>query len=102
MMGNEQAFPMHERDDALKGMTLRQYYAGMAMQGLLANPSGPIQQRPDTGWGYTNCKMSDTAQLCKEIASMATQSLDSEYKADILLQVEKRARAEIERVEGKA
>ena len=36
----EQAFPMHERDDALKGMTLRQRYAGMAMQGLLLSDAG--------------------------------------------------------------
>jgi len=31
-----QAFPMQERDDALKGMTLLDYFAAKAMQGLLA------------------------------------------------------------------
>jgi hypothetical protein len=27
-----QAFPMHERDDALRGMSLRDWFAGQAMQ----------------------------------------------------------------------
>jgi len=28
------AFPLHERDDALKGMSLRDWFAGQALAGL--------------------------------------------------------------------
>lgn len=38
MKDGGQAFPLPDRDDALKGMTLRQWYAGMALQGMLSNP----------------------------------------------------------------
>ena len=31
-----QAFPMHERDDALRGMSLRDWFAGQALAGYMA------------------------------------------------------------------
>lgn len=31
------AFPLHERDDALKGMSLRDWFAGQALAGLYAD-----------------------------------------------------------------
>lgn len=36
-----QAFPMHERDDGLCGMSLRDYFAAKALAGMLAAYSGP-------------------------------------------------------------
>jgi hypothetical protein len=36
------------------GMSLRDYFAAKAMQGLLANPGGPIQCNSRSGWGYCN------------------------------------------------
>ena len=32
-----QAFPMHKRDDALRGMSLRDWFAGQAVSGLYAD-----------------------------------------------------------------
>ena len=32
-----QAFPMHERDDALRGMSLRDWFAGQALSGILSS-----------------------------------------------------------------
>jgi hypothetical protein len=51
-----------------EGMDLRDYFAAKAMQGLLANSGGPIQQNPMSGWGFTNCEPSDVAQLCYKMA----------------------------------
>lgn len=34
-----QAFPMHKRDDALAGMSLRDYFAAKALSGELASQS---------------------------------------------------------------
>jgi len=43
------------------GLTKREYIAAMAMQGLLANPGGPIQASTQCGWSLTNCKREDVA-----------------------------------------
>lgn len=45
------------------GMTLRDWFAGMALQGLLANPGGPIQANGMSGWSFTNCEDNDVAKL---------------------------------------
>lgn len=49
-----QAFPMHERDDALRGMTLRDWFAGLRMQAAVTNPTGAdgftFDQRAE--WAY--------------------------------------------------
>ncbi len=40
-LADQPAFPkskINDLDDGQDGMTLRQYYAGQAMQGMLANP----------------------------------------------------------------
>ncbi len=37
-------------DEKMLGITLRQHFAGLAMQGLLANPGGPVQYSPISGW----------------------------------------------------
>lgn len=36
------AFPMHERDDALRGMSLRDYFAGQALAGMCVGVSGML------------------------------------------------------------
>ena len=50
------------------GMTLRDYFAAKAMQGLLANPSGAIQQNGMSGWGWCNCTVDDVAEFAWHIA----------------------------------
>ena len=44
------------------GLSIRDWLAGMALQGLLANPGGPIQANGMTGWGFTNCTPDQVAQ----------------------------------------
>ncbi len=40
-LANQPAFPISEHDSLVHcGMTLRQYYAGLAMQGILSNVDG--------------------------------------------------------------
>jgi hypothetical protein len=65
------AFPFagsdgHSLNDS--GMTLRDYLAAKAMQGLLANPGGPIQANPMNGWCFTNCTAEQVARVCIDMA----------------------------------
>lgn len=50
------------------GMTLRDWFAGLAMQGLLANPGGPIQANGMSGWNWCNCSPEDAVNLAYSIA----------------------------------
>jgi hypothetical protein len=52
------------------GMTLRQWYKGQAIKGLLGNPGGPIQANDKSGWGYCACtrrEVVDEASLIADI-----------------------------------
>lgn len=50
------------------GLTKREYFAAMAMQGLLANAGGPIQQNGSTGWGLTNVTWDQVAGVARRAA----------------------------------
>lgn len=50
------------------GMSLRDWFAGMALQGLLSNSGGPIQANGMSGWGWVNCGKKDVADVVWEIA----------------------------------
>jgi len=62
--------PQESRDGRLvaHGMSLRDWFAGQALAGLLANPSGPIQANGMSGWGFTNCTIDDVAGLAVDFA----------------------------------
>lgn len=60
------AFPVWEITEF--GMSLRDYFAAKAMQGLLANPGGPIQVNPMSGWGWCNCNVEDVAEFAWHVA----------------------------------
>jgi hypothetical protein len=49
-------------------MTLRDYFAAKAIQGLLANPGGAIQQNGMSGWGWCNCTTENVAESPCHIA----------------------------------
>lgn len=34
--------------------SLRDYFAGKALEGLLSNPGGPVQANPINGWSWCN------------------------------------------------
>jgi len=50
------------------GLSIRDYFAAKAMQGLMANPGGPIQASGMSGWSFTNCDKNDVAELAFVIA----------------------------------
>ncbi|MGC0013786.1 hypothetical protein ACPRR8_24025 [Enterobacter hormaechei] len=60
------AFPLGATDatawrDCNQGMTLRDYFAGKALQGLCANSGGPFQANNMSGWAIVNCDLDDIA-----------------------------------------
>ena len=59
-------------------MSLRQYAAITAMQGLLANSGGPIQANDRTGWGLVNCTSQNIAVAAVDIADALLLELDRE------------------------
>lgn len=70
-----QAFPqpvtVGPNDDlypAYPGMTLRDWFAGQALAGLCANPGGPFQSNPMSGWGMANCGIDDVARQAAALA----------------------------------
>lgn len=58
------------------GMTLRDYFAAKALQGLCANPGGPFQHSPATGWGLTNCTLDDVSSLAVNLADSLIAELN--------------------------
>ena len=60
------ASPMWEVTES--GMTLRDYFAARAMQGLLANPGSPIQVNHRSGRGWCNCIVDDVTEFAWVIA----------------------------------
>jgi hypothetical protein len=61
-MGNESAYPHPDASCLHPGLTKREYFAGLAMQGLLSNPGGPVQANCSNGWqSTTNCSRADVA-----------------------------------------
>jgi hypothetical protein len=64
--------------DIQKGLTKREYFAGLAMQGLLANSGGVIQANEMSGTGWCNGDAESMAQLCIESADALLKELDKE------------------------
>lgn len=66
------AFPLSTSspvyDHNVNGMTMRDYFAGQALAGLLANPGGPIQANGTHGWGLCNCTVENVVEFSYEIA----------------------------------
>lgn len=52
----------------LQGMSLRDYFAAAALQGLLANPGGPIQANGMAGWGWADCDQKNVVEAAFGIA----------------------------------
>lgn len=68
----EQAFPTRDDNYDSKysgpGMTLRDYFAAKALQGLCANPGGPFQVNDMSGWAIVNCELDDIAKESYKLA----------------------------------
>jgi hypothetical protein len=74
------AFPHDDRArwGERSGMTLRAFIATKAMQGLLANPGGPIQQNDITGWGLTNTRAEGVAKTACAMADALIAELEKQ------------------------
>lgn len=59
-----------------KGLSIRQYAAIKAMQGLLANSNGPVQANAMCGWSLCNCTESDVAALSVKLADALLAELE--------------------------
>ena len=63
-LGNEPAYPWGEHGAALGGVTKRELFAAMAMQGLLANPSVLEREASRQEWlapGYDETAIQERA-----------------------------------------
>jgi hypothetical protein len=60
------------------GMALRDYFAAKVMQGLLANPGGPIQANGMNGWYWCNCSSEDVVNFAYSIADSMLKARDGE------------------------
>ena len=66
-MTKEQA--VHWLYQHMENADLRDQFAAQAVQGLLANSGGPVQQNGMTGWNFTNCTPQNVAALAYEMAN---------------------------------
>ena len=60
------------------GVTVRDYFAAKAMQGLLANSGGPIQANGMSGWSWCNCSPEDAVNLAYSIADAMLKAREEE------------------------
>lgn len=55
-MPNALAAPTNDGFLSTSGLTKRELFAAMCLQGILANPGGPVQASSHSGWrSTTNC-----------------------------------------------
>ena len=72
MSANDPAYPTPT--DA--GLTKRELFAAMAMQGLLSNPGGPYQSSDTCGWRLVNCTHHQLAMECIDMAYALLEELE--------------------------
>ena len=58
------------------GITIRQYAAIKAMQGLLANNGGPMQANAMCGWSLCHCTENDVAAMSVRLADALRAELE--------------------------
>jgi hypothetical protein len=57
-----------EDTENIPGTSFRADAAKHILAGLCANPGGPLQHNPMSGWGFCNCSPSDVVGLAVEMA----------------------------------
>ena len=62
------------------GLTKREHFAGLAMQGLLANSGGVIQSNSQSGFGWCNGNAEQTSLLAIDCADSLLAQLDKVNK----------------------
>lgn len=67
---------VYGNEDSELGLTKLEHFSGLAMQGLLANPSGVIQSNSQAGFAWCNCDEDGMAQLAITCANALLKALD--------------------------
>lgn len=81
-MFNEHGCPQHHssvllQEGQVTGLTKRELFAAMAMQGMLSNPGGPVQANSMSGWNSTvNCTHGDVAHEAIKFADDLLSELE--------------------------
>ena len=80
---NEYGIPRHSGsidpdNSEVIGITKREYFAAMAMQGLLSNSGGAIQSNNMSGTGWRSCNSEMMAEWATECADALLSELDKE------------------------
>lgn len=57
-------------------LSLREHMAGLALQGLCANPGGPFQRDEASGWALTNCNEDNVALTAIAMADATIRQLE--------------------------
>ena len=65
-----------ENSPLTSGLTKREHFAGLAMQGLLANPGAVLQASGQSGFAWCNCNDEQMAQLAIDCADALLAQLD--------------------------
>lgn len=63
--------------NAAAGMSLRDYFAAKAMQGLCANPGAAFQANGLSGWGLVNTGLDEVAALSYDMADAMLKARQS-------------------------
>lgn len=73
------AFPSHGTmgEVSHEGMTLHDCYVGKVLQGLFANPGGPIQASDMSGWRLVNCTLEQLVDFAREVADIAVAAREA-------------------------
>jgi len=50
------------------GLSVRDYFAAKALQGMCANPGGPLQANGRNGWALVNCTSADVVTVAYDFA----------------------------------
>lgn len=77
-----QSFPARDGDytvhESIGGLTKREAFAMAVMQGLMANPGGPVQSNGMSGWSIVNCTPDNIAGLAIEMADALLLGLETD------------------------
>ena len=68
-----QAFPMHERDDALRGMSLRDWFAGQALPAIISESMVRLFQQGATSENVATTLADSSYQIADAMLAAHTE-----------------------------
>lgn len=77
--GEQSAYPHEYANTPVFGLSKRELFAAMAMQGFCANPA-VFQPNPMSGWSLANCDEEQLSKYSKKMADALLSALDVSEK----------------------